>query len=286
MLVQAEAVAEERVYRGYKMIKNKLTIIFLILAGIVFGVFLFAPATKIFYVKNNAPRLPIINISPKIYQAEDKIGDLSNTIIPEITVPENLTKNFAGLLAKSIIDKNNQPKDGQSPAESRLNVPDPNKIAEEFIASGLKKANENILNIKFPEIKTSPDNSKETIKTYLTETQKILKDTLKGEPLLSILEDINKNKGQGLEKLLPIISAHEAAASQIEEKPAPSSLKSLIAEEIRLLRITANVLRALVNVETDPIATIVAAKQFGAVLKNWVDLQQKFDVFIKKLNQT
>ncbi|MDO8574832.1 MAG: hypothetical protein Q7R61_00965 [bacterium] len=267
------------------MIKKYFIITLVMLLGIIFGVFMFGSGKTTFYVKNGAPRLPIVNIHQKLYQAEDRIGDISNNIIPEIKIPENLTKDFAGLLAKAIIDKNNQPKDGTSPAEPGLNMPDPNKIAEEFIKNGLIKANENILNIKFPEIKTSSDNSKESIELYLAEAQKILRDNLKGEPLLSILEEINKNNGQGLEKLLPVISAHEAAANQIEEKIAPSDLKNLMTEEVRMLRITANVLRALTNVETDPIATIVAAKQFGAVIDNWTELQKKFNVFIEKLNR-
>ncbi|MBI2635074.1 MAG: hypothetical protein HYW79_00840 [Parcubacteria group bacterium] len=268
------------------MIKKHFITIFIVSAGIIFGALLFVPASKTFYVKNSAPRLQVASIHQKLYQAEDRVGDISNNIIPEIKIPENLTENFAGLLAKSIIDKNNKPKDANSPAEPGLDVPDPSKIAEEFIKNGLAKANENILNIKPPEIKTSPVNSKEAIEIYLAETQKILKDALKGEPLLSILEEINKNNGQGLEKLLPVISAHEAAANQIEENPAPSNIKDLITEEVRMLRITANILRALTNVETDPIATIVAAKQFGAVIDSWEELQKKFNVFVDKLNKT
>lgn len=266
--------------------KKYLIMAFVTSAGIAFGVFLFYSGKTTFYVKNTAPRLQTAGMYQKLYQAEDRIGDLSNTIVPEIKVPENLTENFSELLAKAIIDKNNQPKDGNSPAEQRLNVPDPNKIAEEFIRSGLIKANENILNIKPPEIKTSPDNSKKAIELYLAEVQKILRDNLKGESLLSILEEINKNNGEGLEKLLPVINEHEAAANQIENIAAPSDLKNLITEEIRLLRITANILRALTNIETDPIATIVAAKQFGVIVDNWKELQQKFDALIKKLNQT
>lgn len=259
------------------MTRKYLIIAFVISAGVTFGVFLFAPASKTLYIKNSAPYLA---------SADNKIGDLSNTIIPKIIVPENLTENFAGLLAKAIIDKNNQPKDSNSPAEPGLNMPDPNKIAEEFIRNGLQKANENILNIKPPEIKTSPDNSKEAVELYLTETQKIIKDNLKGEPLISVLEEINKNNGQGLEKLLPIISAHETTANQIEEKTAPSDLRDLMTEEIRLLRITANVLRALTNIESDPLGALAATGQFGAVIQNWADLQMKFINFIEKLNRS
>jgi len=265
--------------------KNYITIP-IIAATVIFGIFLFGSGKTTFYIKNSAPRLPTINLHQNLYQAEDRIGDISNNIIPEIKIPENLTENFAELLAKAIIDNNNQPKDGNSPAEPGLNMPDPNKIAEEFIKNGVAKANENILNIKSPEIKTSPDNSKAAIELYLSEAQKILRDNLKGESLLSILEEINKNNGVGVEKLLPIISAHEAAANQVEEKTTPSSLKNLMTEEVRMLRITANVLRALTNVETDPIATIVAAKQFGAVMQSWVELQQKFNIFVEKINKT
>lgn len=266
---------------------KKFFIVFIISAGIVFGLFLFAPTSKTFYVKNNAPKISVVSIGQKLYQADDKISDMSNNIIPKINVPENLTENFAGLLAKTIIDNNNQPKDSASAdLPVGLNMPNPNKIAEEFIKNGLQKANDNILNIKSPEINVSPDNSKEAIINYLSEAQKILKDNLKGEPLISILEEINKNNGQGVEKLLPIISAHETTANQIENIPAPSSLKNLMTEEIRMLRITANVLRALTNAETDPIATMAAAKQFGAVIQNWADLQSKFNNFTEKLNRT
>lgn len=268
------------------MNKKYLIISAITFVAVVFGVFAFYSGKTTIYVKNSASHLQTASIHQKLYQAEDRIGDMQNTIIPKIKVPENLTENFAGLLAKGIIDKNNQPKNSNSPAEQRLNVPDPNKIAEEFIKSGLIKANENILNIKPPKIKTSPDNGKKTIELYLTETQKIIKDNLRGDPLLSILEEINKNNGQGLEKLLAVISAHEAAANQIEEKPVPSDLRGLMTEEIRLLRITANVLRALTNIETDPLGAIAATKQFEAILQDWQDLQNKFDSFIQKLNRT
>ena len=272
---------------GFKtMIKKYFIIIFVISAGVAFGVFLFGSGNKTFYIKNSAPRLQIASIHQKLYQAEDRIGDLSNNIIPKITVPENLTENFAGLLAKAIIDNNNQPKDDQSHSQPGLNMPDPNKIAEEFIKNGLEKANENILNIKQPQLQISYDNSKETIELYLIETQKIIKDNLKGEPLTSILEEINKNNGGGLEKLLPVITAHEATASQIEEKPVPSDLKNLMTEDVKLLRITANALRALTNIENDPLGAIVATKQFGAIIQSWLELQIKFNNFIEKLNRS
>jgi len=165
-------------------------------------------------------------------------------------------------------------------------MPDVNAMAEKFITDGLKQANENILNIKPPNLKISYDNSKTAIKNYLLEFQTILNNNLKtGGSLFSLLDEINKNKG-GLEKLLPIISAHEAAANQIEEKTVPSDLKDLVTEEIRLLRITANVLRALTDVENDPLGTIAATQQFGAVIESWQDLQKKFDGLTQKLNQS
>lgn len=268
------------------MIKKYFIIISVILAGIAFGVFIFGSNKTTFYVKNSAPRLQIASIGQNLYQAEDKIGDLSNNVIPEIKIPKNITKNFAGFLAKDIISKSNQPKDINLPAGPGLNMPDINKAVEEFITNGLKQANENILNIKPPEIKISSDNGKEAVELYLTETQKIIKDNLNGEPLLLILQEINKNNGEGIEKLLPIVSAHEAAANQIEKKTAPSSLKDLMTEEVRLLRITANVLRALTDIENDPLGTVAAIKQFEALIESWVNLQNKMNVFIKKLNQT
>ena len=265
--------------------KTKIIIICGVLVSVVFGISIFDSGKTTFYVKNSAPRLQLATIHQKLYQAEDRIGDLTNTIIPKIKVSDNLTKNFAELLAKDIINKNNQPKTGNDSTEPRLNVPDPNKITEEFIKNGLAKANENILNIKLPEIEILPNNSKEAIKLYWVDTQKIIKDNLNGEPLLLILEEINKNNGEGLEKLLPIISAHEAAANQIEEIPVPNSLKDLMAEEIKLLRITANILRALTNIENDPLGGLAATKQFEAVVRSWLELQIKFSGFVEKLNK-
>ena len=52
-------------------------------------------------------------------------------------------------------------------------------MAENFIKDGLKKANENILNIKPPNLKISSDNSKAAVEYYLAEIQKILNDNLK-----------------------------------------------------------------------------------------------------------
>ena len=257
------------------MTKKYLIIAFVISAGVAFGVFSFAPASKTLYIKNSASYLA---------SAENKVGDLSNTIIPSINVPKNLTENFAATLTQDLISKNSVPKTDPS-GQPALATPDINAVAEKFIADGLKQANKNILNIKPPDLKISYDNSKTAIENYLSETQIIINNNLKTDvSLFSILDEINKNNGAGLEKLLPIISGHEAAANQLEEKPVPSNLKDLMTEEIRLLRITANILRALTNVETDPLGTIAATKQFEAILQNWQDLQNKFSAFTKNFN--
>ncbi len=267
---------------------------YLIVSAIIFvvvtlGIFLLGSDNQTFYIKNNSSRLPVISINHNIYQAEDKIGDLTNTIIPEIKLPENLTEKFNQLLAKEIIDKNNKPKDGTSPAEQGLTVPQPNKIAEEFIKNGLKKANENILNIKQIQLTVSQDNSKNAIRAYLLEAQVIIKENLDAKKinLLEVLNDLNANNGVGfVEKLSPIIIAHETTANKLEEKPIPADLEKLVTEEIRLLRITANIFKAIIDVENDPLATITAIKQFDEIVKNWGDLQKKFDLFIQTLNKT
>lgn len=268
------------------MNKKYLIIFTVVFIVAIFGVFLLKSGNKTFYIKNSAPRLSIASINQKIYQAEDRIGDLSNTIIPKINIPENLTENLAEILAKEIIGKNNEPKNYLESTEQGLNVPNPSKIAEAFITDGLKKANELILNIKQPQLQISSDNSKEAIISYLAEAQKIIKENLKGPMLISILEDINKNNGEGVEKLLPVIAAHETTANQLEENVVPSDLKNLMAEEIRLLRITANVLRPLTNIENDPLATITAIKQFGVVIQGWAELQIKFNNLTQKLNRS
>jgi len=269
------------------MTKKYLIIAFVISAGVAFGVFSFAPASKTLYIKNSASYLASADISQTTNQANDKIGDLTNTIIPSINVPKNLTEDFAKVLAQQMISKNSEPKTGEASSESGLTMPDVNTMVENFITDGLKQANENILNIKTPDLKISYDNSKTAIENYLAETQTIINNNLKTDvSLFPILDEINTNNGAGLEKLLPIISAHEATANQLEAKPVPSNLKDLMAEEIRLLRITANILRALTNVENDPLGTIAATKQFEAILQNWQNLQNKFDAFIKNLNRT
>ena len=259
------------------MTKKYLIIAFVISAGVAFGVFLFAPASKTLYIKNSASYLA---------SADNKIGDLSNTIIPSINIPKNLTEDFARVLARETIIKNSELKAGEASSEPGLVMPDANEMAEKFITDGLKQANENVLNIKPPDLKISYNNSQTAIENYLSEAQTIINDNLKtGVSLFSVLDEIDKNNGAGLEKLLPIISSHEAAANQLEEKAVPSDLKDLMTEEIRLLRITANILRALTNVENDPLGTIAAIKQFEEISQNWQNLQNKFDAFTKKLNQ-
>jgi len=269
------------------MTKKYLIIAFVISAGVAFGVFAFAPASKTLYINNNnANYFAAADISQTTNQTNDKIGDFSNTIIPSINVPKNITEDFVAALTQELISKNLEPTT-DSTGQSALATPNVNAMAENFISNGLQQANENILNIKPPDLKISYDNSKTAIENYLAEIQIIINNNLKtGISLFSILDEINKNNGAGLEKLLPIISSHEAAANQLEEIPVPSSLKDLMTEEIRLLRITANILRALTNVETDPLGTIAATKQFEAILQNWTDLQNKFNAFTKKLNGT
>lgn len=258
-------------------IKNHLPVVFVISAGVAFGAFMFAPVSQTLYVKNGA-----------LYRAsaENNIGNLSDNIIPPINIPKNITENFAGTLAQELIAKNKTPITDSS-GQPALATPDVNAMAEKFITDGLARANENILNTQQPNLKISSDNSKSTIEKYLFESQITLNNNLRSDvPLFSILEEINKNDGAGLEKLLPIISAHESTATQLEEKPVPSDLKNLMTEEIRLLRITANILRAITNIETDPLGAMVATKQFEAILQSWNDLQKKMNIFIENFNKT
>lgn len=264
------------------VLKKYLPIAFTISAGVAFGVFLFAPVSKTLYIKNS---------NSYFASAENKIGDLSNTIIPPVNVPKNITENFVGILTQKLISQNSNPATDSS-GQPALAMPDINVMTEEFIKNGLDQAIKNVLNIKTPDLKISLDNSKSAIENYLTETQIIINNNLSakggsasgGKPensLFSILDEINKNNGTGLEKLLPITSAHEAAANQLEKIPVPSDLRDLMTEEIRLLRITANILRALTNVETDPLGTIAATKQFEAILQNWKDLQKKWTFLLE-----
>lgn len=260
-------------------LKKYPLIAFAISAGVAFGVFMFAPVSRTLYIKNN-------NTNYLAVADTQQVGNLTDTIIPSIKVPKNLTDNFAETLTKDLISKNSEIK-AELSGQPALAMPDVNATAEKFITDGLKQANENILNIKQPVLKISYDNSKTAIENYLSETQIIINNNLKtGVSLFSILDEINKNNGAGLEKLTPIISAHEAVANQIEEKPVPSNLKDLMTEEIRLLRITANVFRTLTNIENDPLGALAATKQSEAVFQGWSDLQKKFDAFIQKLNKT
>src|SRR3989344_5245133 len=83
---------------GIKMaFKKYLPIAFTISAGVAFGAFLFAPVSKTLYIKNSASYLA---------SAENKIGDLSNTIVPPINIPKNVTENFAASLTQKLISKN------------------------------------------------------------------------------------------------------------------------------------------------------------------------------------
>ena len=250
--------------------KKYLIIAFAVSAGVAFGVFSFAPVSKTIYIKNNASFLASADVN-------------SNNIIPSITVPGNLTENFAKVLAQQIISDNSDNSETKTnlPSQQGLAMPDVNAMAENFITDGLKQANKNILNIKALNLSVSYDNGKPAIETYFSEIQTIINNNLKSDTsLFAILDEINKNNGAGRGKLLPIISAHEVAANQIEQKPVPSSLKNLMAEEIRLMRITANILRALINIESDPLGAMAATQQFEAVMQNWAELQNKFDAFI------
>ncbi|KKS44715.1 hypothetical protein A2567_03090 [Candidatus Azambacteria bacterium RIFOXYD1_FULL_42_11] len=274
-----------------KMTKKYLTIAFVISAGVAFGVFSFAPASKTFYIRNEANFLASAIESQSINPADNKIGDLSNNIIPKIKTPKNLTSEFVESLVGDIISKNAKVSNvrEESPSEEQaLLMPDPEAIAKEFIQSGINQAHKNIVANTEPNLKLSAYNDKESIASYLAEIQAIINNNLKdsGAALLNILVEAEKNDGRGIERLVPIITSYEIAANQIEGKLVPSSLENLMANEVRLLRVTANVLRALINTEADPLGTITAAKQFGLIMKDWQKLQERFDVFIKNLNKT
>ena len=94
------------------MTKKYLIIAFVISAGVTFGVFTFAPVSKTLYIKNNAPYLASADIQQIASQTENKIGDLTNTIVPSIKISKNLTENFAAALTQDLISKNSNLKTG------------------------------------------------------------------------------------------------------------------------------------------------------------------------------
>ena len=112
------------------MTKKYLIIAFVISAGVAFGVFSFAPASKILYIKNSASYLASADIR--------QIGDLTNTIIPSLNVPKNLTEDFAASLTQELISKNSNPTTDSS-GQPALATPDVNAMAEKFITNGLNK---------------------------------------------------------------------------------------------------------------------------------------------------
>lgn len=271
------------------MTKKYLIIAFVVSAGVAFGVFSFAPASKMIYVKSNPQYLASADINQTINKVTEKISDLTNTSIPSINAPKNLTEDLGKVLIDKITAENSAENLGVSedslPKISGLAVPNVDDVAKEYITNGLQQANKNILNIKSPKLKISSDNSRLAIKKYSLEFKSILENNLKSQPpLFSVLDELSKNNGAEMGKLLPIISAYETIANQLEEITVPSDLKDLITEEIRLARITANLLRALTNVENDPLGTLVAIKQFEIILQNWEELQAEFNAFAKKIN--
>lgn len=274
-----------------KNYKNYLTIAFVISSGVAFGIFMLAPASKTFYIRNEANFLASAVESQLINPVDNKIGDLSNNIIPKINITKNLTYELAESLVGDIISKNAKipnVRDKNPSQEQALVMPNPETIAEEFIRNGINQAQKNIIANTEPNLKISAYNDKELIASYLSEIQAIVNNNLKDNSatLINILANAEKNNGEEIGGLLPIITSYEITANQIEKKLVPSSLKNLIADEVRLLRVTANVLKALINTEADPLGTITAAKQFGLVMKDWQKLQEKFNVFIKNLNKT
>ncbi len=269
--------------------KNRFAIAFAISAGVAFGVFAFAPASQTIYVKNGGANYSASADASKPVNTDGnasagQIGDLSNNIIPSIRATQNITDNFAAALTRELISKNSTPQTDPASNQPALNMPSADSIAQKFVADGLNQANQNILNITQPNLIVSNDNNKAAIEKYLADAQTVINDNLKNSGnLFDLLNEINQNNGAGKEKLAPIAAAHEAAADQLEKIPVPSKLKDLMAEEIRLLRITANILKELVNIDSDPLGGLAATKQFEAVMQNWNDLQNKFNALIGKL---
>ncbi len=258
------------------MPEKKYLIFTVIIAVVTIGIFLVGNNTKkTFYIKNDFLR-PAKNV---------EFGNLQDTIIPSILkAPKNLTEDFAGFLARGIISKNSEFKAGDLLPGPGISAPNPSQIVKDYIANGLKTANENIKNVKPTNLNISNDNSKDAVINYLLETQVAVRDNLK--VLMPILTELQKNNGEGKEKLVPIISDYEAAANRMEEKPMPSNLKNLISDEIRLLRVTANILKTFTNIEDDPLATLVAIDQFTITMTEWQNFQKEFTIFVVKLSKS
>ncbi len=256
-------------------LKKYLTIgaAIIILTGAVLGWLGFGFKKNIIYFRNS---------ENAVSDAPD--SKIQNSAVPQ--APKNLTNELAGFISGAIIAQNSGEKTKNAPDES-WEMPRIDSMISQFFTKGLKQAGTDILDVASPSLTLSSDNSSPAVNRYIKEAADIMGGLkINGESPEDIIAAISRSGGQNPEKLYSLIAAFEAAADELEAKPVPSYLKNFIAEKIKILRITANILKALANIQSDPLAAAFAAKQFETVFEQDRNLQKKFDVFIKNLNRT
>ncbi len=186
-------------------------------------------------------------------------------------VNNSLTGAFAKNIAEALLENNPggpQTIDGQS----QINVPEPEKLANNILAESAAKFDLQSLRpiIKDGDLNISQDAGQETFRTYLLNLQKIFEAGIANQPAeltadyASQLIDICKKANQALYKLA-----------------VPDSAVEIHKKIISVIGTKQNILEEMQKYQDDPLTLIMAIPALGQVEQEFVDLLKELANFFQ-----
>ncbi len=248
-------------------------IISLGVAGIIFVVQNSAPQlnqnSKIESIKNNN------SISDKPFI--EPIADSQNLQPQNNPANDNLTEVFAKGIGQAI-KQNNLPGPQSLNGQNVINVPDADAVANNLIQEATQKFDPSSLRpiIKDSDLIISQDNSKEAIKNYINDFQKIVKDASLKIPQSLFLEELT------LGKLAQLINIYGETINKFYKLNVPSSAISMHKKQLELLIAKKNIFEKITAYENDPIASMLAAQELQKVDSEFVELSKIISGFKKQ----
>lgn len=201
----------------------------------------------------------------------------------EIPQALSLTNKIADQIAKEIIAKN---PDGPTSEGGELSVNiNPGEALKKIIeATRMPQMAPEEFDISLEELSVIYSDDIESKKTYFTELQRIIKETLGIENTPTILVDaiiklVTENNDAGLREIL---GRHEAAILALKKLQVPAALVPLHKSEITLLAKTKTMIEGMLSYSSDPMRAYLAFQIYPKLQEEAVSLQKEFVAYVTK----
>jgi len=205
-----------------------------------------------------------------------------NDVGSESGSKNNLTKSFAGLLAKQVLTSNPSGPAGYQ-GESSISMPNEVNI-QKFIADNYGSLDWRSLTseIKDSRIKITADNSVASQRKFFWSQLEITSKIFAGIDFKKAADSQDKTDALAAAKTL--VDHYTVAIADLYAQPTPSNLTDFHKREIALVTAQKNLYEKIAATADDPLASIVAIKTLPEIDKQFSTLSTDVTAYIFKNN--